>query len=311
MKVKSESEVAQSCPTLSNPVDCSLPGSSVHGIFQARVLEWGATATWCKKLTHWKRLWCCERLKAGGERDYRWMASLTWWTWVWENSRSWWWTGKPGMLQCMGSQRVGHDWTELKYTLNCLSYWFPTERKYLSSGFPGSSVGNKSARNAGDPHSIPGLGKSSAEGIGYPFQHSWAPLVTQLVKNPPTMQILQGRSPGERKGYPLQYSGLGNSMDCIVHRVAESDMTEGLSLSQIEKEWGIKACSTWNLPLMCHSFSSRLIFKIFWHLNNVNSEFDNCNQKMFQSQAPKAPKALAHSKKSHHVALKHFSEMHG
>ena len=44
MKVKGESEVAQSCPTLSDPMDCSLPGSSVHGIFQARVLEWGAIA---------------------------------------------------------------------------------------------------------------------------------------------------------------------------------------------------------------------------------------------------------------------------
>ena len=44
MKVKSESEVAQSCPTLSDPMDCSLPGSSIHGIFQARVLEWGAVA---------------------------------------------------------------------------------------------------------------------------------------------------------------------------------------------------------------------------------------------------------------------------
>ena len=44
MKVKSESEVSQSCPTLSDPMDCSLPGSSVHGIFQARVLEWGAIA---------------------------------------------------------------------------------------------------------------------------------------------------------------------------------------------------------------------------------------------------------------------------
>ena len=44
MKVKSESEVAQSCPTLSDPMDCSLPGSSVHGIFQARVLKWGAIA---------------------------------------------------------------------------------------------------------------------------------------------------------------------------------------------------------------------------------------------------------------------------
>ena len=48
MKVKSESEVAQLRPTLSNPMDCSLPGSSIHGIFQARVLEWGAIATVCK-----------------------------------------------------------------------------------------------------------------------------------------------------------------------------------------------------------------------------------------------------------------------
>ena len=44
MKVKSESEVAQSCPTLHDPMDCSLPGSSIHGIFQARVMEWGAIA---------------------------------------------------------------------------------------------------------------------------------------------------------------------------------------------------------------------------------------------------------------------------
>ena len=44
VKVKSESEVAQSCPTLSDPMDCSRPGSSIHGIFQARVLEWGAIA---------------------------------------------------------------------------------------------------------------------------------------------------------------------------------------------------------------------------------------------------------------------------
>src|SRR5574340_699056 len=44
MKVKSESEVVQLCPTLSDPMDCSLPGSSIHGIFQARVLEWGAIA---------------------------------------------------------------------------------------------------------------------------------------------------------------------------------------------------------------------------------------------------------------------------
>ena len=49
MKMKSERKVAQSCPTLSDPMDCSLPGSSAHGIFQARVLEWGAVAYWGTK----------------------------------------------------------------------------------------------------------------------------------------------------------------------------------------------------------------------------------------------------------------------
>ena len=78
--------------------------------------------TWCEELIHWKRPWCWERLKAGGEGDDRgWdgcMASLTWWTWVWVNSGSWWWTGRPGMLQSMGSQGVGHDWaTELNWTI--------------------------------------------------------------------------------------------------------------------------------------------------------------------------------------------------
>ena len=72
---------------------------------------------WCKELTHLKRPWCWERLKAG-EGDDRgwdgWMASLTQWTWVWVNSGSWWWTGRTCMLQSMGSQRVGHNWaTEL------------------------------------------------------------------------------------------------------------------------------------------------------------------------------------------------------
>ena len=68
-------------------------------------------ATWCEELTHWKRPWCWERLKAGGEGDDRgwdgWMASSTW---VWANSGRWWRTGKPSVLQSMGSQRVRHDW---------------------------------------------------------------------------------------------------------------------------------------------------------------------------------------------------------
>ena len=69
-----------------------------------------ALATWCKELTHWKRPWCWERLKAGREGDDRgwngWMASPTWWAWVWVGSRCWWWTGNPGVLQSMGSQRL-------------------------------------------------------------------------------------------------------------------------------------------------------------------------------------------------------------
>ena len=113
MKVKSESEVAQLCPTLSDPMDCSLPGSSAHGIFQARVLEWGAIA----------------------------------------------FSERRDML--------------------------PTP---VFLGFPRGSADKESACNAGDLGLIPGL----------------------------------GRYPGERKGYPLQDSGLKNSMDCIVHGVAKS-----------------------------------------------------------------------------------------
>ena len=78
-------------------------------------------ATSWEEVTHWKRLWCWEGLRAGGDRDDRgWdgrMASRTQWTWVWVNSRRWWWTGRPGVLRFMGSQWVGHDWvTELNWT---------------------------------------------------------------------------------------------------------------------------------------------------------------------------------------------------
>ena len=90
------------------------------------MLSWNSStlATSCKELTHWKRLWCSEGLEAGGEGDNRgwdgWMASLIWWTWVWVNTRSWWWTGRPGVLRFMGSQRVDTtewwNWTELNWT---------------------------------------------------------------------------------------------------------------------------------------------------------------------------------------------------
>ena len=73
--------------------------------------------TSCEELTHWKRPWCWEGLWAEEEDDRGWdgwMASPTWWTWIWVNSGSWWWTERPGVLWFMGLQRVGHDWaTEL------------------------------------------------------------------------------------------------------------------------------------------------------------------------------------------------------
>ena len=115
MKVKSENEVAQSCPTLSNPMDCSPPGSSIHGIFQARVLEWGAIA----------------------------FSDLS---------------------------------LYLSFIIN------------HCKGFPCGSAGKESACSVGDLGSISGLGRSSGEG----------------------------------NGYPLQDSGLENSMDCTVHGGAKS-----------------------------------------------------------------------------------------
>ena len=88
-----------------------------------------------------KRPWLWERLKAGGEGDNRgwdgWMPSLTWWTWVWARSGSWWWTGRPGMLRFMGSQRVGRDWaTELNWTdvevgSFCAHFWKSFNHKWV------------------------------------------------------------------------------------------------------------------------------------------------------------------------------------
>ena len=86
------------------------PEYSLEGL----ILKLQHLATWCEELTHLKRPWCWERLKAGGEGFDRgwdgWMLLLTQWTWVWVNSRSWWWIGKPGVLQSMGSPRVEQDW---------------------------------------------------------------------------------------------------------------------------------------------------------------------------------------------------------
>ena len=94
------------------------PEYSLEGLMLKLKLQY--LATWCEELTHLKRPWCWERLKAreGDDRGWGgWMASPTQWTWVWVNSGSWWWTGRPGVLRFMGSQRVRHNWaTEVNWT---------------------------------------------------------------------------------------------------------------------------------------------------------------------------------------------------
>ena len=88
-------------------------------------LKLSTLVIWCEELTHWKRPWCWERLRTGGEGDGRgWdggMALLTQWTWVCVDSGSWWWTARPGGW----SQKVWHNWeTELNWTLSTLREFF-------------------------------------------------------------------------------------------------------------------------------------------------------------------------------------------
>ena len=121
-------------------------------------------------------------------------------------------TEEPVGLPSMGSHK---SWTRLKRLSSS------------SSIFPDSSVGKESACNAGDSCLIPGSGRSAGEGISYPLQSSWAFPCGSTGKESACSVGDQGsvpglgRFPGEGKGYPLQYSGLENSMDCIVY-VAKS-----------------------------------------------------------------------------------------
>ena len=109
-------------------------------------------ATWCKELSHLKRPWCWEWLRPGGEWSDRgwdgWMASPTRWTWVWANSGSWRWTGRPGMLQSMGPQSRTWltDWIELnwkiftscpKLNLKSTELWFIRTKAYQGYGLSG------------------------------------------------------------------------------------------------------------------------------------------------------------------------------
>ena len=101
------------------------PGISLEGMMIKLKLQYFGHLMW--RVDSLEKLWCWEGLRAGGKGDDRgwdgWMASPTRWTWVWVNSGCWWWTGRPGVLQFMGLQRVGHDWvTELNWSNNYYYY---------------------------------------------------------------------------------------------------------------------------------------------------------------------------------------------
>ena len=132
MKVKSECEVAQSCPTLRDPMDCSLPGSSIHGIFQARVLEWGAIAFSYIPLAVNENS-CCSTSSAifGG-------------------------------VTVSGFSHFNRYLVVFCCVLICKSL--------MTNDFPGGSDGKESVYNVGDLGLIPGLGGSPGEGNGNPLQ---------------------------------------------------------------------------------------------------------------------------------------------
>ena len=142
-----ESEVAQSCPTLCDPMDCSLPGSSVHGIFQARELEWGAISfsrgsswprdrTWISCIAGRRFIvWATREVpviiqveKQKNVESKSWELSFIKGIKMATHSRTiaWKipWTEEPGRLQSMGSQRVGHDWaTSLFWFISWRYFW--------------------------------------------------------------------------------------------------------------------------------------------------------------------------------------------
>ena len=139
----------QSCPTLCDLIDGSPPGSPVPGILQARTLEWVAisfSSAWKWKLKVKVKVKSCPTLS--DPMDCSLPGSST-----------------HGIFQA----RV-LEWGDIAFSIILL-------------GFPHSSVGKESTCNAGDPGSIPGLGRSPGERIGYPLQYAWASLVAQLVKN--------------------------------------------------------------------------------------------------------------------------------
>ena len=122
--------------TLESPLDCKeiepvhSEGDQPWDFFGTNDAKAETPVLWPPHAKSWLigKDWCWEGLGAGRKGDERgwdgWMASLTRWTWVSVNSGNWWWTGRPGVLRSMGSQKVGHDWvTELNWTEGPFYFW--------------------------------------------------------------------------------------------------------------------------------------------------------------------------------------------
>ena len=105
------------------------PGCSLDGLMLKLKLQYFGHLMW--RVDSLEKPLMLGGIGAGGEGDNRgwdgWMASLAQWTWVWVNSRSWWWTGRPGMLWFIGLQRVGHDWVTDLIWSSCVLFWICQE----------------------------------------------------------------------------------------------------------------------------------------------------------------------------------------
>ena len=232
------------------------PGYSLEGLMLKLKLQYFGhlmqRADSLEKILIW------EGLGAGGEGDNRrwdgWMASPTRWTWVWVDSGSWWWTGRPGMLRFLGSQRVRHDWvTELNWTVflggaspfalglgvsphslssvyHLTGVFLTLDLEYLYMAIPAKC----------NHHSWPWQWGISSWPLAAPalcsrhYAHTLIGLPRCLSGKESVCQTgdmgsipKSGRSPGEGNGNPLQYFWLGNPTDrrawrATVHVVANS-----------------------------------------------------------------------------------------
>ena len=185
---------------------CSGFSITAHGCW-----SWNSNTlvTWCEELTHWKRPWCWERLRARGEGNDRgwdgWMALSTWWTWVWVDSRSWWWTGRPGMLWIVGSQRVSsdmtEDWTHRKTWMNFLAN--PVFDHRVSFSAQHSQISPRSGSTVGQIHPFQRWGDHGCLLSEFPAEAPWESLYASKAWIC-LLAIREGRRAGSHLGHSGQ-----------------------------------------------------------------------------------------------------------